>query len=44
MYGCIDRAKALGLVQPCLKYCNVVWTLHTSKNIDLIDFIELHDG
>ena len=43
MYGCTDRAKALAylaLVQPCLEYCNVVWTLHTSKNIDLIESVQ----
>ena len=40
MYGCTDRAKALAyltIVWPHLEYCNVVWTLHTSKNIDLIE-------
>ena len=43
MYGCTDRAKALAylaLVRPCLEYCNVVWTLHTSKNIDLIESVQ----
>ena len=43
MYGCTDRAKALAclaLVWPCLEYCNVVWTLHTSKNIDLIESVQ----
>ena len=43
MYGCTDRAKALAylvLVQPHLEYCNVVWTLHTSKNIDLIESVQ----
>ena len=40
MFGYTDRAKALAylaLVQPHLEYCYVVWTLYTSKNIDLID-------
>ena len=44
MYGCTDRAKAsayLALVQPCLEYCNAVWTLHsTSKNINLIELVQ----
>ena len=43
MYGCTDRAKALAylaLVRPCLEYCNVVWNLHTSKNIDLIESVQ----
>ena len=38
VYGCTDRAKALAhlaLERPHLECCNVVWTLHTSKNIDL---------
>ena len=42
MYGCTDRAKAsayLALVWPCLENCNVVWTFHTSKNIDLIESV-----
>ena len=26
--------------QTCLEYCNVVWTLHTSKNIDLIESVQ----
>ena len=43
MYGCTWKAKALAyfaLVRPCLEYCNVVWTLHASKNIDLIESVQ----
>ena len=43
MYSCIDRAKALpylALVRPHLEYCNVVLTLHTSKNIDFIQSVQ----
>ena len=46
MYGCTDRAKALAylaLVRPHLEHCNVIWTLYTSKNIDLCN-VESHDG
>ena len=42
MYGCTDRAKAsayLAIVRPH-QYYNVVWTLHTSKNIDLIESVQ----
>ena len=43
MYGCTEKAKTLAylaLVRPCLEYCNVVWTLHTSKNIDLLESVQ----
>ena len=43
MYGCTGKAKTLAylaLVRPCLEYCSVVWTLHTSKNIDLIESVQ----
>ena len=43
MYGCTGKAKTLAylaLVRPCLEYCRVVWTLHTSKNIDLIESVQ----
>ena len=43
MDGCTDRAKAtayLILVRPCLEYCNVVWTLYTAKNINLIESVQ----
>ena len=43
MHGCTDRAKALAymaLVWPCLEYYNVVCTLHTSKNLDLIESVQ----
>ena len=30
----------LSLVRPRLEYCNVVWTLHTSKNIDLLESVQ----
>ena len=43
MFGFTDRAKALAylaLVQPHLEYCYVVWTLYTSKNIDLIESVQ----
>ena len=36
-------AKALAylaLVRPCIKYCSVVWTLHTSKNTDLMELLQ----
>ena len=43
MYGCTEKAKTLAylaLVRPCLEYCSVVWTLHTSKNIGLIESVQ----
>ena len=43
MYGCTDRAKAtayLTLVRPSLECCNVVWTLYTAKNINLIESVQ----
>jgi len=43
MYGCTDRAKAaayLTLMRPCLEYCNVVWTLYTTKNINMIESVQ----
>ena len=43
MYGCTDRAKALAylaLVRPHLEYCNVIWNLRTSTNIDLIESVQ----
>ena len=39
VYGFIGKAKTLAylsLMRSCLEYCNVMWTLRTSKNIDLI--------
>ena len=43
MYGCTDAAKTsvyLALVRPCLEHCNVVWSIYTSKNIDLIEPVQ----
>jgi len=43
MYGCTEKAKTLAylaLVRPCLEYCSVVWTLYTSKNVDLIESVQ----
>ena len=43
MYGFTEKAKTLAyvaLVRPRLEYCNVVWTLHTSKNIDLLESVQ----
>ena len=43
MYGCTGKAKALtylALVRPCLEYCSAVWTLHKSKNIDLMESMQ----
>ena len=43
MYGCTDKAETLAylaLVRHCLEYCSVVWTLHTSKNINLMESVE----
>ena len=43
MYGCTDRVKAtacLTLLRPFLEYCNVVWTLYTAKNINLIESVQ----
>ena len=43
MYGCTEKAKTLAylaLVSPRLEYCNVVWILHTSKNIDLLESVQ----
>ena len=43
MYGCTEKAKTLAyvaLVRPRLEYCYVVWTLHTSKNIDLLESVQ----
>jgi len=43
MYGCTDRAKAMAyltLVRPCLEYCNVVWTLYTAKNINMVESVQ----
>ena len=43
MYGCTEKAKTLAylaLVRPPLEYCNVVWILHTSKSIDLLELVQ----
>ena len=43
MYGYTGKAKSLAylaLVRPCLEYCNVVWILHTSKNINLLEPVQ----
>ena len=43
MYGCTEKAKKLAylaLVKPRLKYCNVAWIQHTSKNIDLLESVQ----
>ena len=40
---CTDRAKAaayLTLVKPCLEYCKDVWTLYTTKNINMIESVQ----